>query len=332
MTKSGLSRRSFITVTAGAAAGATLARPAIAQADYPSRPIRLLVGYPAGGSSDVPARLVASGMSKFLGQQIVVENRPGAGGNLATQTLFSAAPDGYSIMFAAIPLATNPGLLGAALGYEPADLTMVAQFASVPVSLTCMANSPFKTMQDVVTAARARPGALKFSSGGIGTSSHIALEMFSRAFDISLKHVPYKGAVPAQQGLESGETDLYFEIMSSALVQNIGLGRVRSLGVMQDTPPAALPQLPTAASQGVPASAFLRSWQGFCVRKGTPPAIIEKLNASVAAALADQEITKKIIGGGSDIRTGSAQDFQAFYESELVRYNALIKATGMKAE
>jgi hypothetical protein len=240
-----------------------------------------------------------------------------AGGNLATQTLFNSAPDGYSMMFAAIPLSTNPALLGADLGNEPAE---------------CMANAPFKSMQDVVAAARARPGSLKFSSGGIGTSSHIALEMFARAFDIRVKHVPYRGTVPAQQGLESGETDLYFEIMSAALVQNISLGRVRSLGVMQDAPPAVLPQLPTAASQGIPPSAFIRSWQGICVRKGTPPAIVEKLNASVGAALADEEITKKIVAAGSDITTGSPQDFQTFYASELARYTALVKATGMKAE
>ncbi len=303
----------------------------LAQA-FPDKPLTLYVGFSAGGAADTVARVLAEEMGKTLGQRVVVENRVGASGNLATMAVLSAPADGNSLLFAAIHLATNPALIG--VRYEPlADLQMVSQVTSVPVLMFTAASSPYKTPADVVAAARKTPGGLKVGSGGIGTSSHLAAELFARGEGIPYLHVPYKGGPPANQALLGGEIDLMFDLMSGALSGFIDAGRVRPLAVMQETRITALPGVKSARELGMPASTTIRSWQGIAVRSGTAAPVLEKLHAAVVAAAQTPAVRARVAQLGSELVTSKAPaDFQQHYAAELQRWAALVKAANIKAE
>jgi len=315
-----------------AAAAASLAGAAVAQTQYPTRPLRLLVGFAPGGAADTVARLLAAEMSKSLGQSVVVENKTGASGNIATQGVVAAPADGHTLLFAAINLATNPPLMK--VGYDPdRDLAMVSQITTVPVVALAGANSPLNGLADVVAAGKAKPGSLKIGSGGVGTSSHLAAELLSRAAGFAFVHVPYRGGAPAVQALLAGEIDLMFDLMSASLRSNLAAGTIKGLGVMQAEAAPALPNLKSAGAQGIPEAAFIRSWQGVAVRGGTPAAVVERLHGAVAAALKSRDLAEKIGALGSDLQgSASPAEFHAFYKAELVRLTALIQAANLKAE
>ncbi len=331
MSRIPISRRAIL---AGAAAslGAPLFGTARAQAPYPTRPLRLLVGFAPGGAADTVARLLAAEMSKNLGQQVVIENKTGASGNIATQGVVAAPADGHTLLFAAINLATNPPLMK--VGYDPdRDLTMVSQITTVPVVALAGAKSPLGGLSDVVAAAKAKPGSLKIGSGGIGTSSHLAAELLSRAAGFTFVHVPYRGGAPALQALLAGEVDLMFDLMSATLRSNLAAGTIKGLGVMQAEAAPALPSLRPAGAQGIPEAAFIRSWQGIAVRGGTPAPIVERLHAAVTAALKSPDLPEKIGALGSDVQgSASPAEFQGFYKAELARLTALIQAANIKAD
>jgi tripartite-type tricarboxylate transporter receptor subunit TctC len=307
--------------------------PAVAQSTYPTRPIRFLVGFAPGGSADNVARVVAAEMSKNLGQQIVIENKTGASANIATQALLAAAPDGYTILFAGLSLATNPAMIDN-VGYNPnKDLVMVSQITSQPVVSLTRADSSLNNLQDVIATAKAKNGTLKFGSGGLGTSSHLAPELMSRAAGFKYTHVPYRGGAPALQALFSGETDLMFDLMTPTLKSNADAGKIKFLGVMQKEATPLLPGVKPAGAQGVPEAALMRSWQGVAVRNGTSPEIIAKLHQSVVTALKNKEVVDKLAAIGTEVQTSAKPaDFQKLYEDELARWTALIKAAGIKAE
>lgn len=320
---------------AAAAACLTLITTAAqAQSDYPNRPIRLVVGFAPGGATDVVARFAATEISKALGQSVIVENKPGGGGHIATQTLLSAPADGYTILLAGLTLATNPALLKD-IGYDPnTDLVMVGQMTAIPVVVLAPGNSPLNNLQDLITASRGKPNGLMFGSGGIGTSSHLGPELFSRVTGIKYTHVPYKGGAPAVQGLMAGDTDVMFETAVTPANQSmVQAGKLKFLGVMQQDPVSSYPSIKSAGAQGIPPAAFMRSWQGIGVKKGTSPEIIAKLHRAMATALVQPELVRRINDLGIEVRTSkSPSEFQKLYLDEVARWTEVIKASGMKPE
>lgn len=300
--------------------------------NYPEKPITLYVGFAPGGAADSVARVVSEEMSKSLGQRVIVDNRPGASGNIAINMVTGNPADGYSLLFAAINLATNPTLGG--VKYNPqTDLTMVSQMTAVPVVLVVPANSKFATITDMIAYAKANDGALKAASGGVGTSSHLAMELLSRDQAFKFLHVPYKGGALANQAILSGDVDTMFDLMSGALKGMIDAGRMKPIAVMQGTRVESLPNVKTAKELGLPPSTYIRSWQGIAVRSGTPKPVVDKLHAAVVAAVSSPAVVARIKALGSDVVSSPKPEaFQQLYLDELKRWTALITAAGIKAE
>jgi tripartite-type tricarboxylate transporter receptor subunit TctC len=327
-------RRALLASCAAAALSAALCAPALAQGNYPNRPIRFVVGFAPGGAADVVARAVANELSKHLGQPVVVDNKPGAAAHIATQALLSAPADGYTILFAGLSLATNPALM-ADIGYQPeSDLVMVSQLTAMPIVVFVPGKSPINSLQDLIAASKAKPGGLNFGSGGNGTSSHLGPELLSRTMGFQYTHVPYRGGAPALQGLLGGETDAMFDTAVTPLHRaNVEAGRIKFIGVMQKDPIASYTSIKPAGQQSIPPAAFMRSWQGIAVRKGTPPEIVARLYAGIGASLKNQEVIDRLVAAGTEVQgSASPAEFQKLYLEELKRWTALIKAAGIKAE
>jgi tripartite-type tricarboxylate transporter receptor subunit TctC len=277
------SRRSFLHL-AGAAALPTFSRVAAAQATYPNRPVRIVVGFAPGGGVDVTARLIGQALSERLGQQFVIENRPGAGTNIGTEAVVNAVPDGYTLL-----LATNPNTVNATL-YEKLnfnfirDIAPIAMIGRVPNVMEVHPSFPATTIGDFVAYARAHPGQINFASAGIGASDHMAGEMFKAMTGIDLVHVPYRGVAPALNDLIGAQVQVMFGSMPST-IQHIKTGKLRALAVTTPIRSDALPEVPSISEvfPGYEAS----TWYGVGAPKKTPVAIIEKLNIQINAALAD---------------------------------------------
>lgn len=320
-------------IAAAAAALAVLLaatlEPAHAQA---GRPVRLIVGFPPGGAADNVARVLATELATPLGQQVIVDNRPGASGNIATQAVVAAPADGQTLLFAQIILATNPWLMS--VGYDPAkDIAFVSQLTSVPVVLLTRPDSKFKSLKDVVQAGKAEGGKLIIGSGGIGTSTHFAAELLSRGAGFKYTHVPFKGGAQALTALLGGEIELMFDLVSGSIQSNIGAGKVRALGVMQQARATALPDTPSAGEQGLGPDVFIRTWMGIAVRGGTDPKLVEKLHAAVAAAARSPEFSKRVAQLGMETSVSATPaEAQQFYLADLKRWGELIRAAGIKAE
>ncbi|CDS50868.1 putative exported protein [Polaromonas sp. CG9_12] len=331
---SNLARRQLL----AACAAATLLNAAPltvqAQAAYPNRPIRFIVGFAPGGSADVVARAVAQELGKDLGQPVVVDNKPGASAHIATQALLSAPADGYTLLFAGLTLATNPALM-ASVGYNPEkDITMVSQMTAMPIVVFVPGKSEINSLQDLIAASKKSPNGLNFASGGTGTSSHLGPELFTRTVGIKYTHVPYRGGAPALQGLLGGETEAMFDTAVTPLHRaNVEAGKIKFIGVMQKDPISSYPSIKPAGQQGIAPAAFMRSWQGVAVRTGTPPEIVNKLHASIQAALKNKEVIDRLVGAGTEVQASTnPAEFQKLYRDELVRWTSLIKTAGIKAE
>ena len=264
----------------------------------------------------------------------MVDNRSGASGNIASQAVLAAPADGYTLLFAGIQLATNPGVM--AVGYDPLkDVQMIAQFNSVPVVMVVRTDSPFKSVGDVTAAMRSsvQKGGLSFASGGIVTSSHLAAELLSRSLALPYTHVPFRGGAPATQALLAGEVDVMFDLMSGSLKGMIDGKKVRPIAVMQGTRVATLPTVPSAGEQGLKADAFIRTWQGLAVRAGTPPEVLAVLYQALADVVRTPAMTERFAPLGMETTlSASPAEAQQFYLSELSRWTGLIKAAGIKAE
>jgi len=327
-------RRAILAACACAAMSSWVVPAAQAQSHYPNKPIRFVVGFAPGGSADVVARAVAKELSKSLGQPVVIDNKPGAAAHIATQALLSAPADGYTILFAGLTLATNPALMND-VGYQPeSDLVMVSQLTAMPIVVFVPGKSPINNLQDLIAASKAKPEGLSFSSGGAGTSAHLGPELLSRTMGFRYTHVPYRGGAPALQGLLSGDTDAMFDTAVTPLHRsNVEAGRIKFIGVMQKDPISTYTSIKPASEQGIPAAAFMRSWQGIAVRKGTPPEIVAKLHASINATLKNQDVIDRLHAAGTEVQ-GSVDpaEFQKLYLDELHRWTALIKEAGIKAE
>ena len=305
--------------------------PIFAQSNYPNKPINLIVPYGAGGSADSRSRQLGQKMSLILKQPIVIDNKPGAGGNIGTEAIVRAAPDGYTIgMGNFAPMAVNKTLFGN-LRYDPEiDLTPIILVEKGPLVLVVNPNSPFKTVQDIVVAAKAKPGVLTFSSGGIGGSHQLSAELFELNAGIQMIHVPYKSGSAALTDLMAGNVDLMFDQMYSA-VPSIKADKIRPLAITSKKRSPLLPNVPSFVELGYPKVEVL-NWQGLIAPKGTPKAIIDKLNAAANEALKDPQLRELMLAQGNEIGGGSPAEFAALVKSEASKWSAIVKSANIKPE
>ena len=302
-----------------------------AQSNYPSKPITVVVPYGAGGSADSRSRQLAQRMSLMLKQPFVIENKAGAGGNIGTEFVARAAPDGYTIgMGNFAPLAVNKTLFGN-LRYDPEnDLSPIILIEKGPLILVVNPNSQYKSIQDLVAAAKAKPGTLTFSSGGIGGSHQLSAELFMQNAGIQMIHVPYKSGSAALTDLMAGNVDMMFDQMYSA-VPSIRADKLRPIAITSKKRSPLFPNLPSFAELGYPKVEVL-NWQGFIAPAGTPKPIIDILNKAANEALKDPQLRELMLSQGNEIGGGTPAEFAALIKSEAAKWSAVVKAGNIKPE
>jgi tripartite-type tricarboxylate transporter receptor subunit TctC len=292
--------------------------------------VRILVPFPAGGGSDLIARLVAQKMALAFGQPAVVENRAGASGNIAAEIVARAAPDGYTLLFGNSSLSISPAVFHK-LNYSPTrDLTPISMASSYPFALTAHPSLPVRSVRELVALAKAKPDQLAYSSAGAGTMSHMAMELLRLKTGIKVQHLPYKGAAPASVSLISGESQLAFLVMPVAQVQ-IKAGKLRGLGVAAPTRSAAAPQVPTMQEAGVEGHIALQ-WNGFFAPAKTPPAILDRLHREVARAVHLPDVKQRFEAEGATPAGTTPSEFSAFYRSEADKWADVAKRSGTRLD
>ena len=303
----------------------------IAQTPYPNKPISFIVPYGTSGSADLRSRQVTQKMSVVLKQSFIVENKPGAGGNIGTEFIARANPDGYTIgMGNFAPLSVNKYLFEA-LRFDPeSDVVPIVLIEKGPLVLVVNANSPFKSINDIVKAAKAKPGFLTFSSGGIGGTHQLSAELFKQSAGIDMIHVPYKSGSAALTDLMAGNVNMMFTQMYSA-IPNIQAGKLRPIAITSKTRSSLLANVPTFIELGYPKVEVL-NWQGLIAPKGTPRAIIDKLNVVANQVLKDPVVREQITSQNNEVGGGTPEEFAALIKSESMKWAAVIKAAGIKAE
>jgi tripartite-type tricarboxylate transporter receptor subunit TctC len=318
-----------VSLALAASLGLSLQAPS-AQAAYPDKPIKMVVGFTAGGTADTVGRIMAQAMGERLHQTIVVENRTGANGNLATESVARSAPDGYTIFFTSVGHAVNPYLYKSAK-YDPVkDFTPIGQVLSAPNVLVVPPSSPFKTLEELIAFARANPGKLNVASSGFGSSVHLSAELFMQATGVKLTHIPYKGTSVALPDLMSGTVSMMFPNLPS-LIPMIESGKLRALGVTTAKRSSAAPNIPTIAEAGV-LGYDMSTWYGFVGPANMDAAIVKQLNTVVQQTLADPAIRKKLSDQGVDIVSGSAEDFGRMIQAESDKWKRLIKDANIQIQ
>jgi len=309
------------------AACALACSTAVAAGDYPSRPIRIVVDFPAGGTIDSLARIVGQQLGDRWGQPVVVENRPGAGGNIGAQEADAATPDGYTL------LATPPGPLSINeylykdLTFKPAAFVSVGLLAGSPNTITVRSGLPVKSVRELIAYAKANPGKLTYGSQGNGSTSHLTGQLFATMSDASLVHVPYKGEGPALTDLMAGRIDLFFGNISAVLKLR-DTGKVRIMAVADETRTAIAPDIPSAAEAGFPAFAS-SAWFALMAPPGTPARIVGKLNEALTAILADEGVKQRFLALGAEARPATPAQTQAFIDAERGRWKHVIVEAGV---
>ncbi len=307
--------------------GFLLAAPALA--DYPDRPIKLVVAYPAGGATDVTARAVAQRLSERLKQAVVVENRAGAAGMIGTDYVAKAAPDGYTLMFTAADThSINPHVYPKITYDARKDFTPIAQVGYLPIALIVSPQLQAKNVAEFIALARKSPGKMSYASFGVGSSGHVAMEMLNIQSKIELLHVPYQGAAPAIAAVMAGQVDAMMVPLVLA-VPNDAAGKVRLLGAATPTRFAGAPNAPTFAEQGIPLNSA--PWVGIVAPARVPQDIVEKLNRELNAALQDPQVRETLIKNGLDPATSSQPAFRALLEAEYERWGKTITTANIKA-
>ena len=323
-----LPRRKFLRLAAGSAALSAISR--IARADtYPSHPVRILVGFAAGSTTDILGRLIGQWLSQQLGQQFVVENRPGAGGNIAAEEMIKSTPDGYTLYMVPPAVAANAALYPHLNFVFLRDATAVAGVVRVPNVAEVNPSLPVKTIPELIAYAKANPGKLSFESAGIGTASHLAGQLFNAMTGANLQHVPYRGDGPAMVDLIAGQVQVGFATMTAS-IGHIRAGQLRALAVTTLKRSDALPGVPTVAETvpGFEAS----SWFGIAAPKGTPADIVALINRETNAGLADPTIKARLDDMGGMALTGSPADFGKLIADETEKWGKVIRDAGIKAE
>jgi tripartite-type tricarboxylate transporter receptor subunit TctC len=323
-----LGRRRFLHLAAGAAALPAVSRIAWAQA-YPTRPVRIIVGFAPAGGTDIMARLIGQWLSERLGQQFVIENRPGAGTNIATEAVVNAPPDGYTLLLACLPNASNATLYDKLNFSFIRDVAPVAGIARDTFAIEVNPSVPVKTVPELIAYAKVNSGKINMASGGIGSGNHIFGELFKMMTGINLVHVPYRGAGPALVDLLAGQVQVMFASMSSS-IEYLRAGKLRALAVTTSTRSPVLPDIPTVA-QFVPGyeASF---WTGIGAPRNTPIEMVEKLNQEINAALADSQMKARLAGLGAAALPGSPADFGKLIAEETEKWGKVVKFAGIKPQ
>lgn len=296
----------------------------LAQATFPDKPIKLVVPFAPGGGADLIARTLAVGMSQELGQSVIVENKPGAGTIIGSEMVAKSAPDGYTLLVSSIAHSVNPSLMEKLPYSTEKAFTPVSMVVRSPNVLVVRANSPYKTVKDIIAAAKTKPNQLTYASPGNGTSSHLAGALFADLAKVQIQHITYKGSSPALTDLLGGQTDILFGT-SGSVGPFIDSGKLRALAVTSATRSSAYPNLPTMIEAGVPGYVS-EGWYGLHAPAGTPAAVIEKLNAVTRKAAQSEFFKSKLVHEGMVEQTGTPSDYDAFVRAEIARWSKLVKA------
>lgn len=318
------SLKSFMGVTAAVVA-ALVTLPAMAQQAWPSKPVKVIVPFAAGGSTDVVARMLGERLQNMWGQQVVVENRPGAGGNVGGNVVAKSSADGYTLLLASGSITINPPLYGARMPFDPKkDLAPITVVADGPQLVVVQANSPYKTLKDLVNAAKAKPRGLSYGSAGVGSQVHLAAENLAFAANVDLLHVPYRGEAAAYPDLIGGQIQMIVGNIAAAGVL-LGPDRLRAVAVTSAERIPQFPDVPTASEAGLPGFTNI-GWFGLLAPAGTPDAILNKVQADVAKVMDSTEVKARLYTIGMRSVGGSRADFAKTIDSELVRWGDIIKA------
>ena len=310
---------------------ALLAGHATAQ-EYPNKPVRVVVPYVAGGNADIWARTLAQKLTEALKQAFVVENKPGANGGIGSEFVAKSAPDGYTLLAVASgPIVVNP-VLYAKVPYDPVrDFAPVAQCAVYQYVLVTRMDAPYKTIGDLVAAARANPGGLAYGSTGVGGGNHLAAELFGLASGTRFNHIPYKGSAPALADLLGGQLTFMFDTVITSVPQ-IRAGKLRAFAVSSAKRASSLPDVPTMQEAGF-AGFDMSQWQGVLAPAGTPRPVLQRLNAEIAKAMHAPDVHERIaVQGGNEIVTGTPEEFAALIRADLERYGRLIRDAKISAQ
>jgi tripartite-type tricarboxylate transporter receptor subunit TctC len=321
-------RRRFLHLAAGVAALPLLPRVASAQA-YPTRPIHLIVPVPAGGTFDIVARLVAQSLSERLGQQIVIENRGGAGTNIGTAVVAHATPDGYTLLLAGSPGAINATLYSNLDFSFARDIAPIASIERAPLIMAVNPAFPAKTVAEFISYAKSNPGKINMGSGGVGSTGHVAGELFNLMAGLTIAHVPYRGEAPSVTDLLGGQVQVMFSTPGSVM-NFVKAGTLRALAVTSSKRMDVLPDVPALAETLHDYDAV--SWAGIGAPAGTPAEIIDKLNRETNAALADPALKGKLAEFGAIVMTGSPADFAKFIAAEIDKWGRVVKSANLKPE
>jgi tripartite-type tricarboxylate transporter receptor subunit TctC len=326
MTMRGFSRRLLLT-----ALGSAALVPAFAADEYPNKPIRIVVGFPAGQGTDTIARAVAPRLQALLGQPLIVDNRPGAGGILGQQTAATATPDGYTILFtSAGPMAVNPGVY-AKLPYDPVkDYAPVGGVINVPLVLVANTQLPVKNLKELLALAKAKPGEINFGSSGNGVTNHLAMEMLSQAAGVKMTHVPYKGSAGVVNAMLGGEIDLTFDSISTSMPQ-IASGRMKALATTGSKRSGIALQVPTMQEAGVPGF-VVQGWYAILAPAGTPPAVVNRLSTVIADALKDPDLKETLAASGYEPVGSTPEELGAHIDREIVRWAKVVKDSGARID
>jgi tripartite-type tricarboxylate transporter receptor subunit TctC len=323
-----LARRAFLHLAAGAAALPVASRIANAQT-YPTRPVRLIVGFAAGSSTDILARLIGQWLSERLGQSVVIENRPGAGGNIGTETVVNAPPDGYTLLMTSAANTINPTLYERLNFSFIRDIVPVASVVRSPLIMEVNPSFPAKTVPEFIAYAKANPGKVNMASSGTGTSLHVSGELFKMMAGIDMVHVPYRGAAPALTDLIGGQVQVMFDPIPSS-IEYVKAGKLRALAVTTATRSEVMPDVPTVGEfvAGYEASAL----NGIAAPKNTPTEIIDKLNKVINAGLVEPKMRTRFSDLGGMVLPGSPGDFGKLIADEIEKWGKVVKFSGAKAE
>jgi len=299
-------------------------------AEYPEKPVRFILPNAAGGSPDTIARILAIRLTEILGQQFIIDNRPGAGGIVAVDAVAKSNPDGYTLLQCGISQTISPALKRR-LPYDTwSDFARIVQYGGVPNVLAVYTGLPVRSLADLVNHAKANPGKLKYGSSGIGFTPHLTMEMFRRIAGFEVLHVPYKAAPQAVSDVMGGQIDLMFTNVPAAL-PNIRSGRLRGVAVTTLQRSEQMPEIPTISESGYPGFE-MTSWYGSCAPAQTPKPVLARLEAALLQALSTPDMRKRFFDQGVELRTTARADFDAFYKSEVARWSKVVQDAGIKPE
>lgn len=325
-----ITRRRLLAGSAAVAAATGGGRSARAQDNWPTKHVRLIVPFPPGGGTDNVGRILATRLSEIWGHQMMIENRGGGGSNVGSEAGAKAPPDGYTILFAAFPFATNQ-FLYSKLTYDPiADFAPISLIGTFPNILVVPNTSPAKSVKELIEYAKANKGNVTFGSSGIGTSPHLNGELFMRMAGFEMTHIPYRGAAPAIIDLIPGRLTMMFNT-SGSLMPHVQAGRLRALAVSSGKRFSAEPSIPTVAESGVPGFDVV-SWYGLLAPIKTPPAIVRKMNADAVKVMREPEIRQKLEVLGLEVVASTQQEFADFIKAEMAKWGPVIKAANIVAQ